>query len=742
MQLNGNLVMNSDGTGEIQNLHIESVTSDPTGQTAANAGRIIYNSTEDTIKFFHEEDLTWQAVGGAAAIGHSNREPARAATTANIANFLTAAPNVLDGVTLVLGNRLLLKDQTDASENGIYEVTTLGTGADGVWGRVEDFDDAAEVVANTFVWVAEGTVNADVAFVVVSDNDISVGVDDIVWKHFADTFEFTSATRTTGNITDADFDGKMLQSLDSAIGANSDLTVQSRTTGAVSLSTSVYGMVNSLDDYLGADVVPVARTNSPLVIANDVGSNLEALDAAIGVTVTSTNVISTGASVTTNLSSLDAEQGYIDVFIGKTAGNTTPVYTSQLYVTNGDDLEAAIGKLDAGIQAAIQGLDVKESVKVATGAALPAYTAAGTQDTHTLTMDAVGIVAIDGEDITAANGWTVGNRILVKNEGGGTHVDNGIYTVTTLSDVAVAMVLTRASDFDDTPGDEVTANAFTFVAEGASELDTGWVLTTNDPVVIDTTALTFAKFSSAGGLGALQAEIDAIELATGLDTDGTFISFSSTNHIDGSTSIAGAIELLDAEIGADVVAVTRTNNPIINGAAVNANVDALDEAVGTDAELGTPVTRTTGILVINTSLMAKFAAVDTYLGNDVVPVSRTNSPLVASNDIGANLEALDATVGTDAEMVNQNYVNDANSVNTNLSILDGKVNKMYYTQGYSSTVSQVVNHTLGVKFCNVTVVDSTDKVLIPESITFTDTNNLTVTFNSAIAFTVVVMGLA
>jgi len=57
-------------------------------------------------------------------------------------------------------------------------------------------------------------------------------------------------------------------------------------------------------------------------------------------------------------------------------------------------------------------------------------------------------------------------------------------------------VLTRATDFDQDA--EVTAGAFMFIEEGSANGDEGWVLTTNDPITVDTTALTFAQFSTAG----------------------------------------------------------------------------------------------------------------------------------------------------------------------------------------------------------------------------------------------------
>lgn len=81
-----------------------------------------------------------------------------AATTANIANVLTGAPDTLDGVSLAVNDRVLVKDQSTASENGIYQVNTVGTGANGVWARVEDMFTGDIVERGLIVFVQGGTI--------------------------------------------------------------------------------------------------------------------------------------------------------------------------------------------------------------------------------------------------------------------------------------------------------------------------------------------------------------------------------------------------------------------------------------------------------------------------------------------------------------------------------------------------------------------------------------------------------
>lgn len=87
---------------------------------------------------------------------------------------ITAAPNSLDGIALAVGNRVLLKNQTTAAQNGIWVVTTLGTGANGVWDRATDFDTDSEVTSGAFTFVEEGT-QAATGWVLTTANPVVIG---------------------------------------------------------------------------------------------------------------------------------------------------------------------------------------------------------------------------------------------------------------------------------------------------------------------------------------------------------------------------------------------------------------------------------------------------------------------------------------------------------------------------------------------------------------------------------------
>lgn len=102
--------------------------------------------------------------------GLSWKQPVRVATTANGA-LATAYENgdVVDGVTLATGDRILLKNQTTGSENGIYVVNASGAPT-----RASDMDSNAEAPQAT-VFVREGTVNADTSWTLTNNGAITLG---------------------------------------------------------------------------------------------------------------------------------------------------------------------------------------------------------------------------------------------------------------------------------------------------------------------------------------------------------------------------------------------------------------------------------------------------------------------------------------------------------------------------------------------------------------------------------------
>lgn len=186
----------------------------------------------------------------------------------------------------------------------------------------------------------------------------------------------------------------------------------------------------------------------------------------------------------------------------------------------------------AYVDAARSGLDVKQSVRLTTNAALPSFT----HDTGVLTASANGALTVDGVTL---NGADVGIRILVKNEVSANAPYNGIYTLTASGGESTPYILTRATDADSNA--EVTPGMFTFVEQGTAWSDSGWVLTTDGTINLGSTNLTFVQFSSAGqsiagnGLTKSGNTIDVVGTADRISVSADAVDIASTYV--GQTSI-------------------------------------------------------------------------------------------------------------------------------------------------------------------------------------------------------------
>jgi hypothetical protein len=196
------------------------------------------------------------------------------------------------------------------------------------------------------------------------------------------------------------------------------------------------------------------------------------------------------------------------------------------------DLHAAT---KAYVDAARTGLNVKPACRLATAAALAAHTRSG----NILTADANGALTVDG--VSPA----LNDRILVKDEGSGTHLENGLYYLSQLGDATHPWKLTRTTDADESA--EVTAGAFVFVSEGTANADMGFVLTTDDPITLNTTTLTFTQFSGAGqitagaGLTKTGNTLNAVGTADRITVNADSIDIASTYAGQSTITTVGTI---------------------------------------------------------------------------------------------------------------------------------------------------------------------------------------------------------
>lgn len=208
----------TDGTGISVTEGVGSITVTNTGVTSltgttnritvsASTGSVTLNLPQD-IHTTATPSFSQVALGGDPAsalqaatkqyvdnaiLGLDVKASVKFATTATV-TLAGGAPNTIDGGNaLTLGDRILVKNQGTPAQNGIYTVTTVGTGANGTWTRATDMDNWNEV-PGSFVFVEQGAANADTGWVCTANAGGTLGTTDITWTQFAGSGSVTSGT--------------------------------------------------------------------------------------------------------------------------------------------------------------------------------------------------------------------------------------------------------------------------------------------------------------------------------------------------------------------------------------------------------------------------------------------------------------------------------------------------------------------------------------------------------------------
>jgi hypothetical protein len=507
-----------------------------------------------------------------------------AATTANIT---LSGEQTIDGV-LTSASRVLVKDQSTASQNGVYDT------AAGAWTRASDFDGNDEAELGQAVLVEAGTVNSG-RFFYTSTAPATVGTNDWNWSQGGggNINVFETFTPDSGGNVVADSENDTL----TLAGGTGIATVGTPGTDTVTFDLDINALTT--DTPAGGDFVAFAditESNTPnkvtvdnlMAVASnqafgtitpdsgtspvaDSGSDTLAIAGGEGIATAGdsgtdtltinldiSNMTSLGAAPATgdllavyDLNNTDhREMSIAELFTSPAltgdptaptpaqADNDTSIATTAFVrAVRLDQFAAPTATVDINnqllnnvatptadahaatkgyVDSLAQGLDVKQSVVCNSdntsneGTGYSYSNTGGASSRGQITWSS-GPTTIDG--VTLTNG----DRILNTETGAA----GGVYTRTS------ATVWDRATDFDE--DDEVTAGAFCFVEEGTNYADSGWVLTTNDPITIggaSGTSLSWAQFSGAG-----QITDGAALLKTGntldVQVDGTTIEVNS-----------------------------------------------------------------------------------------------------------------------------------------------------------------------------------------------------------------------
>lgn len=293
----------------------------------ATASKIAKRDGNGNLKVATPTDAAHAATKGyvdAARQGLDVKQSVRAATTAPVllVSGLEAGDVIDTNVTLVAGNRVLVKDQSTASENGIYVVQASGAAV-----RATDANGTADtgtVSGGTFTFVEEGYVNADSGWVVSSNGPITVGTDAMNWVQFSGAGSITAGDGLTkdGNTINAVGTENRISVSANAIDISSSYVGQNTITTLGTVTTGTWNGVDIAvaDGGTGSSTESGARTN--LASASSEASGRTTSTPALarvakqGCAASSTGVSTT--TVTHNFNTTDVNVQIYEVSTGAT----------------------------------------------------------------------------------------------------------------------------------------------------------------------------------------------------------------------------------------------------------------------------------------------------------------------------------------------------------------------------------------------------------------------------------------
>jgi hypothetical protein len=281
---------------------------------ARNAGNSAFVNVKVLTPVADEDAATKLYVDNVAA-GLDPKESCAAATTANLANFtttsggqFTSVPATIDGVTLAEGDRVLVKNQSTQTQNGIYVVTATTT----TLIRASDHNSDAEINAGNFVFVTEGTTYADTGWVLQGPDPLTMNSSNLVWVQFSGTGSYTAGTGISLNGTAFDLDfvggGGMTDSVAIAGGdfiafsdtTNSDTMQRRSLTNVLADLDIVTAAADGILTRTAADTY-ASRTITASAVAGDEGISIVNGDGVSGNPTIGLDITGLGAITTVGL---------------------------------------------------------------------------------------------------------------------------------------------------------------------------------------------------------------------------------------------------------------------------------------------------------------------------------------------------------------------------------------------------------------------------------------------------------
>jgi hypothetical protein len=545
------------------------------------------------------------------------KQSVRLATTADVGNLLASGSitNSVDGTTVAVDDRILVKNQADPKQNGIWRVVTVGTGSNGTWVRALDADANTKITSGMTTTVSEGSANLYKTYKLATPDPISVGQTELT---FVDPF---AASGAAGANTQVQFNDLSSAGASSAFTFNKVGNILTVSGNIVSSSGYFIGNGSQLS---GIDATSIQSGTSSVKAYNSGNVTVSAAGSANVLVVTSSNIHVSGSVLPTANVTYDLGSPTRRWREGWFSGSTIHIGNESISVDNNgkwtftsDGAAVELGKnndfnppnasvsgnVSAGSYTWSNGVSIFSTINSAisgSNTALKGYVDSGStikanlsNPTFTGTLTAADLVVNNDLDVTGnlliSGNLTIAGNATTLNTDNLVLTDPMIYmgedNPSDLVDLGIVSSFKRAGLYqhagfvrDATDGiwkifENVEPEPTTTVDFGSAtyaSLKTGNVMTTGNIVVGANLRLTGALLNSAG-LGGTSGQY---LVSTGTGVAWTDLSISTNSISEGNASV-----IADGNIVNVAVAGTNVASFSSAGLAVSANSSTFTDTV-------------------------------------------------------------------------------------------------------------------------------------------------------------------
>jgi len=232
------------------------------------------------------------------------KQATRVITVSDV-TLVGGAPSQVDGVNLAEDDRVLVSGQSTASQNGLYFVSSVGTGANGTWVRTSDGNENGEIQAGMIVMVTEGSLYHDSQWKLTTNNPIVIGTTPL-------TFVINILSQIGGSNTQIQYNNA------GTMGGTANLTWNGSTlytNGAVSATGNVTGnyILGNGSQLTGVSVTVNANALTGNTLASNVINSSLTSVGTLGTLSVTGDITSSGnvAALNFNSTSADLAENYL-----------------------------------------------------------------------------------------------------------------------------------------------------------------------------------------------------------------------------------------------------------------------------------------------------------------------------------------------------------------------------------------------------------------------------------------------